>query len=162
MVLARYVIFRQKEAHMRAILILNGPNLNLLGTRQPEVYGSTTLMDIEAMCRAHAEVIGVHLDFVQSNHEGVLIDALHAAPPQYAGVILNAGAYTHSSIALMDAIKSVALPLVEVHLSNIHAREPFRHHSYIAPVAIGQICGFGAHGYLLAMDALLRHLEPAG
>ena len=142
----------------RSILILNGPNLNLLGTRQPEVYGPTTLKDIEAICAAKAEALGVGLVFQQSNHEGALIDALHAARGVHAGVILNAGGYTHTSIALMDAISSCMLPVVELHLSNIHAREPFRHQSYIAPVAIGQICGFGAAGYPLAMEALLAYL----
>ncbi len=147
---------------MRSMLILNGPNLNLLGSRQPEIYGTTTLSDIEGMCRAHAERIGVSLDFVQSNHEGVLIDALHDARDSKDGVILNAGAYTHTSIALMDAIRSIELPVVELHLSNIHAREPFRHSSYISPVAVGLICGFGRRGYTLAMDALYSHLEGNG
>lgn len=144
---------------MPSLLILNGPNLNLLGTRQPEVYGATTLADIEAMCRTKAETLGVALAFVQSNHEGALVDAIHAAKGTHDGIILNAGAYTHTSIALMDAIASVELPLVELHLSNIHAREAFRHKSYIAPVAVGQICGFGAAGYPLSMDALLSHLQ---
>lgn len=144
---------------MHSILILNGPNLNLLGTRQPEIYGSTTLGDIEAMCHAHAKDIGVDLAFAQSNHEGVLVDALHDARGVHSGVVLNAGAYTHTSIALMDAIKSVALPVIELHLSNVHAREEFRHRSYIALAAIGVICGFGARGYTLAMDALVSHLE---
>jgi len=146
---------------MRRILILNGPNLNLLGTRQPEVYGATTLSDIEAMCRTHAETCGVTVDFSQSNHEGVLIDSIHAARGKQDGIILNAGALTHTSIALMDAISSAEVPVVELHLSNIHARESFRHKSWIAPVAVGQICGFGARGYVLAMDALLGHLEAA-
>ncbi|MGY9049661.1 3-dehydroquinate dehydratase [Puniceibacterium antarcticum] len=144
---------------MRSMLILNGPNLNLLGTRQPEIYGSTTLADIEALCRAHAQKIGVDLTFAQSNHEGVLIDALHDARKTKDGVILNAGAYTHTSIALMDAIRSAEVPVIELHLSNIHARESYRHLSYISPVAIGLICGFGARGYTLAMDALYSHLE---
>lgn len=139
---------------MTSLAILNGPNLNLLGRRQPEVYGSATLADIEAMCRHHADTLGVALDFQQSNHEGVLVDAIHAANGKHDGIILNAGAYTHSSIALMDAIASVDVPVVELHLSNIHAREEFRHKSYIASVAMGQICGFGAHGYILAIDAL--------
>ncbi|WP_341365888.1 type II 3-dehydroquinate dehydratase [Yoonia sp. BS5-3] len=141
-----------------SILILNGPNLNLLGTRQPEVYGPTTLADIEALCAAKAAELGVELTFMQSNHEGAMIDALHAARGVHAGVILNAGAYTHTSVALMDAISSTMLPVVELHLSNIHAREEFRHKSFIAPVAVGQICGFGAAGYPLALDALVSYL----
>lgn len=144
-----------------SILILNGPNLNLLGTRQPEVYGSTTLADIEAMCVAKAQVLGVSVTFAQSNHEGEMVDLIHAARGQHAGVILNAGAYTHTSIALMDAISSTMIPVVELHLSNIHAREEFRKSSYIARVAVGQICGFGAAGYPLAMEALIAHLETA-
>ncbi len=143
---------------MSSILILNGPNLNLLGTRQPEVYGSTTLADIEEMCGAHAARLGVEVSFAQSNHEGVLIDHIHSAKGTHGGIILNAGAYTHTSIALMDAVASVELPMVEVHLSNIHARESFRHTSYISRVAIGQVCGFGARGYLMAMDALAERL----
>jgi 3-dehydroquinate dehydratase-2 len=144
---------------MTSILILNGPNLNLLGTRQPEVYGKTTLADVEALCREKAKTLGFDVAFEQSNHEGALIDLIHAAKGKHAGIVLNAGAYTHTSIALMDAIASVELPVVEVHLSNIHAREEFRHRSYIAPVALGQICGFGAQGYLMAMDALKAHLK---
>ncbi|WP_322892512.1 MULTISPECIES: type II 3-dehydroquinate dehydratase [unclassified Yoonia] len=143
------------------ILILNGPNLNLLGTRQPEVYGPTTLKDIENLCMAKADALGVTLTFLQSNHEGVLIDTLHNARGVHDGVILNAGAYTHTSVALMDAVSSIMLPVVELHLSNIHARETFRHKSFIAPVAIGQICGFGAAGYPLAMEALVNYLGTA-
>lgn len=145
---------------MPKILILNGPNLNLLGTRQPEVYGATTLSDIEQMCRTKSEALGIEIAFEHSNHEGILVDQIHAAKISCAGIVLNAGAYTHTSIALMDAIASVELPVVEVHLSNIHARESFRHTSYIAPVAVGQICGFGAIGYLLALDALADRLLP--
>lgn len=147
---------------MTSILILNGPNLNLLGLRQPEVYGRTTLADIEALCQEKATALDINVAFHQDNSEGALIDALHAARGTHDGVILNAGAYTHSSIALMDAIASIDLPVVELHLSNIHAREAFRHNSYIAPVAIGQICGFGAAGYPLAIDALLGHLKANG
>ena len=144
-----------------SIFILNGPNLNLLGTRQPEVYGSTTLADIEALCDAKAKDLSIDMVFAQSNHEGEMVDMIHAAREQYAGVILNAGAYTHTSIALMDAISSTMIPVVELHLSNIHAREEFRKTSYIARVAVGQICGFGAAGYPLAMEALIAHLETA-
>ena len=147
---------------MASILILNGPNLNLLGTRQPEVYGHATLADIEAMCRARAEALGLTLDFEQSNHEGALVDAIHAARGRHDGIILNAGAYTHTSVALMDAISAAELPTIELHLSNIHARETFRHNSYIARVALGVICGFGAQGYVLAIDALRGHLERRG
>ncbi len=142
-----------------SLLILNGPNLNLLGTRQPEVYGRTTLADIAVLCRAKADTLGVALDFEQSNHEGRLIDLIHAARGTHNGIIINAGAYTHTSIAIMDALKSVALPVVELHLSNIHARESYRHRSYIAPIAIGQICGFGAAGYPMAIDAMVGWLK---
>ncbi|WP_037306837.1 type II 3-dehydroquinate dehydratase [Ruegeria halocynthiae] len=144
---------------MQKALILNGPNLNLLGTRQPEVYGSTTLKMVEDLCLNHGKSIGLEVACFQSNHEGALIDAIHAAKGVQDGIVLNAGAYTHTSIALMDAIASVELPVVEVHLSNIHAREEFRHTSYIAHVAVGQICGFGAQGYVLALDALTAHLK---
>ncbi len=143
---------------MPSVLILNGPNLNLLGTRQPDVYGKTTLADVHGMCKDEAARLGLTITFEQSNHEGVLIDLIHAAKGTHDAIVLNAGAYTHTSIALMDAIASVELPVVEVHLSNIHAREEFRHTSYIAPVAVGQICGFGAKGYLMALDALSERL----
>ncbi|WP_368183555.1 type II 3-dehydroquinate dehydratase [Aestuariibius sp. HNIBRBA575] len=142
-----------------SILILNGPNLNLLGTRQPDIYGATTLADIEQSCESEAKKLRLALDFKQSNSEGVLIDYLHQAREQHHGVIFNAGAYTHTSVALMDAISSIGLPVIELHLSNIHARESFRHKSFIAPVALGQICGFGAAGYTLAMNAMKTHLE---
>lgn len=144
---------------MPSFLILNGPNLNLLGTRQPEVYGRTTLSDIEKMCQSHAAKIAVTVEFAQSNHEGVLVDLIHGARGIKDGIILNAGAYTHTSVALMDAIASVEVPAIELHLSNVHAREAFRHTSYISKVCVGIICGFGAHGYLLAMDAMKAHLE---
>ncbi|WP_421704126.1 type II 3-dehydroquinate dehydratase [Aliiroseovarius sp.] len=143
---------------MTSLLILNGPNLNLLGQRQPEVYGHTTLAEIEDTCRQVAEDLGARVDCVQSNHEGVLIDAIHAARGLHDGIILNAGAYTHTSIALMDAISSAEIPMIELHLSNIHAREEFRRKSYIARVAVGQICGFGPEGYPLAMRAMMVHL----
>lgn len=143
---------------MTSLTILNGPNLNLLGQRQPKVYGSTSLADIEAACRTKARDLGIELAFEQSNHEGALVDMIHGARGVHDGIILNAGAYTHTSIALMDAIASVEVPTIELHLSNVHAREEFRHKSYIAKVAVGIICGFGAAGYPLAMDAMATHL----
>lgn len=139
---------------MTSILILNGPNLNLLGQRQPEVYGTTTLKDIQATCEDKAKALDVEIAFEQSNSEGTLVDLIHGAKGRHDGIILNAGAYTHTSIALMDAISSVELPVIELHLSNIHAREAFRHVSYIAKVAVGQICGFGPAGYPLALEAM--------
>lgn len=141
-----------------SILILNGPNLNLLGTRQPEIYGATTLADIEAICVTEAKSLGVDIGFQQSNSEGALIDIIHAAPQSYQGIVLNAGAYTHTSLAIADALRSVGLPVIELHLSNVHAREPFRHHSYISPVAVGLICGFGAAGYPMALRAMVENL----
>ena len=146
---------------MTSILVLNGPNLNLLGTRQPEVYGATTLADVEKLCQTTADELKLSIEFSQSNHEGVLIDAIHAAPAVHTGIILNAGALTHTSVALMDAIASIDLPVIELHLSNIHAREEFRHKSWIAPVAVGQICGFGASGYALALSAMADLLAEA-
>lgn len=145
-----------------SLLVLNGPNLNLLGTRQPEIYGSTTLADVEALCRAAGDRLSLAIDFRQSNHEGVLIDWIHEARGRHAGIVINAGAYTHTSVALMDAIASVELPVAEVHLSNIHRREEFRHLSYISKVALGMICGFGAQGYVLAIEALNAHLNQSG
>ena len=143
---------------MTSILILNGPNLNLLGQRQPEIYGKTSLSDIKAMCQVKADALSVSLAFEQSNSEGTLIDMIHASKGQHDGIILNAGAYTHTSVALMDAIISVELPVIELHLSNIHAREEFRHQSYIAKAALGVICGFGATGYELSLDAMVSHI----
>lgn len=138
---------------MSDIHILNGPNLDRLGRREPSVYGAQTLSDIEEICRKRAEELGFGLVFRQSNHEGDLVSWLHEAG-ESAGVALNAAAYTHTSVALHDAIRAIAAPVVEVHLSNVHAREAFRHHSMIAGAAAGVICGFGAHSYLLALDAL--------
>lgn len=144
---------------MASLLLLNGPNLNLLGTRQPEIYGSQTLADAEHLARSHVEARGHTLVCAQSNSEGALIDYLHNARGLHAGVVFNAGAYTHTSIALRDAIAGIDLPVVEVHLSNVHARESFRHHSMLAPVALGVIAGFGVNSYILGLDALMSHLE---
>ena len=144
---------------MKTALILNGPNLNLLGTREPAVYGAATLADVEALCRDACATHGLALDFRQSNHEGVLIDWIHEAGLAHAagtlaGVVFNAGAYTHTSVALHDAIKGAGVPVIELHISNVHAREPFRHHSYLSPAAKGVILGFGVRGYALAIAAL--------
>lgn len=144
---------------MSSILVLNGPNLNLLGTRQPEVYGRFTLADVEGLVRDHVSGKKVDLKFYQSNSEGALIDALHDARGVHNGIIFNPGAYSHTSIALMDAALSIEIPLVEVHLSNIYARESFRHNSYITNAAIGVVCGFGVKGYVFAIDALLDKLN---
>lgn len=141
------------------VLILNGPNLNLLGVREPATYGRETLADIEEACLERAAGLGLSLDFRQSNHEGQLIDWIQEARENADGIILNAGAYTHSSVAILDALRATELPVVEVHLSNIFRRESFRHHSYVSAAARGIICGFGAHGYVLALDAMARLLE---
>lgn len=144
-----------------ALYILNGPNLNLLGTREPEVYGKGTLADIEKLCRDAAKKHGFEIVFRQTNVEGELVNWLHEARTKAAGVVLNAGAYTHTSIAIHDALKATTMPVVEVHLSNPFARESFRHHSYISSVAQGVICGFGAQGYVFAIDALADVLANA-
>lgn len=140
------------------ILVLNGPNLNMLGTREPEIYGRRTLADIEALVTDHAASLGAQIDFRQSNHEGELIDALQQARGTHLGCVLNAAGLTHTSVSLHDAVKASELPTVEVHLSNPHAREPFRHLSYISPVAEAVIAGAGEQGYLFAVDLLMaRH-----
>jgi 3-dehydroquinate dehydratase II len=141
------------------ILVLNGPNLNLLGVREPAIYGRETLADIEEACMERAAELDLSLDFRQSNHEGQLIDWIQEARDTADGIILNAGAYTHSSLALFDALKAAELPVVEVHLSNIYRRESFRRSSYISAAAEGIICGFGAHGYVLALEAMARLLQ---
>ncbi len=135
------------------VLVLNGPNLNLLGTREPEMYGRETLADIEGRIRARAATLGIEVECAQSNHEGEMVDIIQAHRG-WDGLILNAGAYTHTSVAIPDAITSVEITTVEVHLSNVFKREAFRHHSYISPVAWGAIVGFGSHGYLAALDLL--------
>lgn len=140
------------------ILILNGPNLNMLGVRQPEIYGRETLGDIEAACRERAAELNIEIDFRQSNHEGELIEWIHEARGTADGIVINGGALSHSSIAVLDALLLCELPVVEVHLSNIYKRDAFRHHSYVSQAAFGVICGFGGRGYLYALDALARHI----
>ncbi|GAA6617807.1 type II 3-dehydroquinate dehydratase [Scytonema sp. NUACC26] len=142
-----------------SILVLHGPNLNLLGQREPGIYGSLTLTEINRMLEDEGEKVQAKIYPRQSNHEGALVDAIHEAQGQYHGILINAGAYTHTSVALRDAIAAVDLPTVEVHLSNIYRREEFRHHSYIAPVVIGQISGFGVRSYTLGLQALADHIR---
>ncbi|HUI19307.1 MAG TPA: type II 3-dehydroquinate dehydratase [Alphaproteobacteria bacterium] len=144
------------------VLVLNGPNLNLLGEREPEIYGRATLADIGRAVRAHAKTLGLAIDFRQSNHEGVLLDWIHAARKTHRAIIINPAGLTSTSISLMDALLGCALPVIEVHLSNIHRREAFRHHSYVSRAAVGVICGLGAQGYLLALDAVAAQLARAG
>ena len=146
--------------NVKRILVLNGPNLNLLGTREPEIYGWTTLGDINELLRARAKAAGVDaIDFLQSNYEGELVEAIQKARGRYDCILLNAGALTHYSIALRDAIASVPVPVIELHLSNIHRREEFRRTSVIAPVVVGQICGFGVDSYIAALDIAIRRLQ---
>ncbi len=143
------------------VLVLNGPNLNLLGAREPHIYGSLTLADVEVVCRDAAQAAGLALDFRQSNHEGVLVDWIQAARGTAAGIVINPGGYSHTSVAIHDALRLFEGPILEVHLSNIHQREAFRHHSYVSLVARGVICGLGAHGYALAVAAVARLLPPS-
>ena len=144
-----------------SILVLNGPNLNMLGKREPEVYGSQTLENISKRLKQVSDNLGVSLTFFQSNHEGALVDQVQAALNLHQGILINPGAYTHTSVAIRDAIAAVAIPTVEIHLSNIHQREAFRHHSYIAPVAVGQISGFGADSYRLGLEGLVKQLRES-
>ena len=149
---------------MSTIMVLNGPNLNLLGSREPAQYGYETLADVEVMCRDAAKELGHEIDFRQSNHEGVLIDYIHEAgrrikEGEVLGVVFNPGAYTHTSVALHDAIKGAEVPVIEVHISNVHARESFRHHSYISPVAAGIVVGMGVQGYVLGIQGLVYKLK---
>lgn len=141
------------------ILVINGPNLNLLGSREPGIYGQVGLQEINRRLTALAFAEGVQLDFIQSNAEGAIIDAIQAAPGNCSGIIINPAAYTHTSVAIRDALAAVALPTIEVHLSNVYRREEFRHKSLVAPVVLGQIAGFGPIGYELALQGLLRHLR---
>jgi len=142
---------------MQRILVIHGPNLNLLGQREPDIYGSLTLDDVNSALQGLASELGCRLACFQSNSEGALVDTIQAAIGCYDGIVINPAAYTHTSVALRDALAATGIPFVEVHLSNIHRREPFRHHSYLAPLAVGQICGFGLDSYLLGLRALFNH-----
>ncbi len=144
------------------VLILNGPNLNMLGTRQPEIYGHETLADLESQCVKHAAGLGLAVDFRQSNYEGDLVTWIQEAKGKASGIIINAGAYTHTSVAIMDALLTVQITTIEVHISNIHQREDFRHHSYVSRAAKGMICGLGTQGYTLALDSLANLIGSKG
>ncbi len=148
-----------QASQLLSLLVLHGPNLNLLGKREPHIYGSVTLEEINHFLISEGETLGVTVDCVQSNHEGVLVDKIQATLGQYQGILINAGAYTHTSVAIRDALAAVKIPTVEVHLSNIYQRESFRHHSYIAAIAIGQISGFGPNSYRLGLHALVEYLR---
>lgn len=141
---------------MARILILNGPNLNLLGSREPEVYGKETLADIQSLCEREGKTHGLDIDFRQSNHEGELVDWIHEAGRDFDGIIINAGAYSHTSVAILDALLALRIPVIEVHLSNIYRREEFRHHSFVSAAAKGVICGLGSQGYALALQAVAK------
>lgn len=144
---------------MLSVLVLHGPNLNLLGQREPGIYGRVTLDEINQLLEQEGQSLKTKVSTLQSNHEGALVDAIHSAQGLHQGILINAGAYTHTSVALRDAIAAVNIPTVEVHLSNIYRREEFRHHSYIAPVSVGQISGFGPQSYRLGLHALVNHLQ---
>ncbi len=143
---------------MPRVLVVNGPNLNLLGTREPDIYGTQTLADIEAQCAARAKTLGLEVEFRQSNHEGQIVDWIQEARETHDAIVINPAALTHTSVAVFDALSAVDLPVIEVHLSNIYRREPFRHHSYISKAADGVICGLGGAGYRLALDAIAERL----
>jgi 3-dehydroquinate dehydratase-2 len=146
----------------KTIYVLNGPNLNLLGTREPEKYGHATLKDVERLCRERAKRHALAVEFRQSNHEGAIIDAIHeAGAKKVVGIVINPAGYTHTSVAILDAIKAVSVPVIEIHISNIHARESFRHHSYVSSAAKGVLCGFGIEGYGLAIDGLATMIGAA-
>ena len=149
----------QQSAQLPLVAVLNGPNLNMLGLRQPEIYGRATLDEVEALCAETAERLGLAIDFRQTNGEGELISWVHECRGRAAGIVINPAGYSHTSIALLDALKAVELPVIEVHISNIHQREPFRHHSYVSMAATGVICGLGIRGYALALTALADLLE---
>lgn len=144
----------------RTILLVNGPNLNLLGTREPHIYGSTTLDDVEIDCRSHLASLGASLECFQSNHEGAIVDRIHAARDQHVdGIVINPGAFTHTSVAIRDALLGVGIPFIEVHISNVHAREAWRHHSYFSDKAVGVIMGFGVSGYRIAVEHIAVNCE---
>lgn len=143
----------------KRVLVLNGPNLNMLGTREPEIYGAETLQDVEALCRRTGDESGLTVDFRQSNHEGELVTWIQEARTTADAILINPAAYSHTSVAIYDALKSAGLPVAEVHISNIHQRESFRHHSYVSAVAFGVICGFGVSGYRMALIALAEKLK---
>ncbi|AFY95815.1 type II 3-dehydroquinate dehydratase [Chamaesiphon minutus] len=144
-----------------SVLVLHGPNLNLLGLREPQIYGASTLSQIDDRLLELGLSLGTKVECLQSNHEGALVDAIHAARSRHQGIVINAGAYTHTSIAIRDALAGVQIPAVEVHLSNIHQRESFRHHSYLAAIVVGQISGFGPHSYELGLRAIVAHLQKS-
>ncbi len=151
---------KSAKAQTARILVIHGPNLNLLGSREPEVYGQTTLADINAALKTQGKAAGFAVDFFQSNHEGDLVDRVQAAPAEGVGfIVINPGGYTHTSVALRDALAGVGVPFIEVHLSNIHAREAFRQHSFFSEIAVGVICGLGADGYRLALDTAIHRLS---
>ena len=141
------------------VLLINGPNLNLLGTREPHIYGSTTLEDVVSDATAQAKLLGVHLSAFQSNSEGAIVDRIHKARNNFDAVIINAGAYTHTSVAIRDALSGIDIPFVEIHITNVHSREPFRHHSYLSDKATAVICGLGVYGYTASLEFVAKHLK---